>query len=574
MINNNVSALFGPKFYSAMINPKQNLCDRFAHIALIFTCLCECIESNDQISAIDTEVEIGLALSYLERNKQSLFSPSTHPSISGILELTSGLLLLYHQIHLFNAMNPIKIDLDLFEPIKSFDDYEALADIITQLYDVALDIEYSEYRDEDNPYDCPLGLFRALYGDNSEIGLYLDSNYGTVYFPDPITLRTSSTYYELWDLIDLSAHIRFINWGINGANVNIDSRYNYQDDTSKLERQSPLEARLKRHREIKNILSRLSTQVLSSKKESNNKDWDILSNRIYALTAITDYMIDTTITIQSQENQRAKKEERNLILSNLSHSIKNMLKAVIDPLQNLRDEIPQKAVIIDNAIKGANLIREIVNSINHSFQTTLEELKWDVLHPGEASMTLQEMVVDSLKYSVSNMFDSRYFPAFSEKYFPRSLDKAQYDRIKHNWNEVSATSLDEIKGFLDKYMFKLELSLDESQDYHVGNEKSSAIKLHILFQEIIFNAVKYAAYVPFPDRRVEITLASHGYKIVLAVKNSFDPKVQAKTTGVGKLVIENFAKILECSPEIEETGNTYSISLEFDNLWHRKEADA
>ena len=270
----------------------------------------------------------------------------------------------------------------------------------------------------------------------------------------------------------------------------------------------------------------------------------------------------------------AKEEERNRILANLSHSIKNMLKSVIDPLINLREELPQKAVIINNAIKGANLIREIVNAINLSFQTTLEELRWDVLNPGGESMTLQDMVVDSLKYSVSNMFDSRYFPAFSEKYFPRALAKVQYENIRSNWNEVSAGDIPQIKGFLDQYMFHLELNLDESQDYHVGNDKSSAIKLLILFQEIIFNAVKYTAYVPFPERRVEITLASHGDKMVLAVKNSFDPKVQAKTTGVGKLVIENFARVFGCIPVIEETENIYSISLEFDNLWYRKEADA
>lgn len=264
---------------------------------------------------------------------------------------------------------------------------------------------------------------------------------------------------------------------------------------------------------------------------------------------------------------RNKETERNRILANLSHSIKNMLKSVIDPLINLREELPQKAVIINNAIKGANLIREIVNAINLSFKTTLEELKWDVLNPGVESMTLQDMVVDSLRYSVSNMFDSRYFPAFSEKYFPRSLDNIQYDKIGQKWNEVSRGDVQEIKSFLGKHMFRLELNLDESRDYHVGNEKSSAIKLLILFQEIIFNAVKYASYVPYSDRQVVIMLASHGDKLNLSVKNSFNPKVQAKTTGVGRVVIENFARVLGCEPMISTDSNTYSISLEFINIW-------
>lgn len=260
-------------------------------------------------------------------------------------------------------------------------------------------------------------------------------------------------------------------------------------------------------------------------------------------------------------------EERNRILANLSHSIKNMLKAVIDPLENLREELPQKAVIIDNAIKGANLIREIVNAINLSFKTTLDELQWDVQNIGGESMTLQDMVVDSLRYSVSNMFDSRYFPAFSENYFPRSVAKKQYEQIKSQWNDVSAGDVRLIKDFLDQHMFRLDLNLDESRDYHVGNEKSSAIKLLILFQEIIFNAVKYASYVSHSDRQVVIMLASHGDNLTLTVRNSFNPKVQAKTTGVGKVVIENFARVLGCEPMISTDSNTYSISLEFNNIW-------
>ena len=70
---------------------------------------------------------------------------------------------------------------------------------------------------------------------------------------------------------------------------------------------------------------------------------------------------------------------------------------------------------------------------------------------------------------------------------------------------------------------------------------------------------------------MNISLASHNNKMELMVKNSFDPRVQAKTTGVGMLVIENFAKILGCVPLITRTDDIYSISLNFNNIW-RKDA--
>jgi len=481
-------------------------------------------------------------------------------------------------LHTWNEYYENKIDLNLYDTIIDLGEEDELFPIIKSVQECIDDIEilfeYESSYDEDDMYDSSA---RALYH-------YLLGNTEHVSFdhirPDDmplqvnlISIKNAVTFYDLWSLFDYNDYRIFIDWGTE-INLPVELKKT-KLKSNKGNAPNAYVARLSRYHQnmedftsIKAFLTQNRTQL------GNESDYDTILKRVEAISAIISYLIEKTKQERELIETQAKLEERNRILANLSHSIKNMLKAVIDPLLNLRNEIPQKSVIIDNAIKGANLIREIVNAINLSFQTTLEELKWDVLNPGCESMTLQDMVVDSLRYSVSNMFDSRYFPAFSEKYFPRSLAKVQYEKIRSNWNEVSAGDVPQIKGFLDKHMFRLELNLDESQDYHVGNDKSSAIKLLILFQEIIFNAVKYTAYVPFPERRVEITLASLGDKMVLAVKNSFDPKVQAKTTGVGKLVIENFARVFGCIPVIEETENIYSISLEFDNLWYRKEADA
>ncbi|MDD2228411.1 MAG: ATP-binding protein [Candidatus Cloacimonetes bacterium] len=266
--------------------------------------------------------------------------------------------------------------------------------------------------------------------------------------------------------------------------------------------------------------------------------------------------------------ERAKIDERNRILSNLSHSIKNMLRSVIDPLINLKGEFPQKANVIDNAIKGANLIREMVTSINSSYKTSIKDINWDIAHSDSEGMSLQEMLLNSLKYSLGNMFDFRYFPQYAENYYPRSIGKDDFEGIKLDWNAVSSVNeFEPVIGFAEKYLCKLNVNLTEAADYTLGNEKSSAIKLMILFQEIIFNAVKYTSYVTRAERFIEIRLDSTDTKITLEVRNSFRPEVQAKTTGVGKLVIENFSKVLGSDPEIKTTDTTYSIRIEFNNLW-------
>lgn len=481
-------------------------------------------------------------------------------------------------LYTWNEYYENKIDLELYDAIIDLGDEDELFPIIKTVQECIDDIEilfeYESSYDEDDMFDSSASaLYHYLLGNTEHVSFYHIRPDSMPLQVNLKSIKNAATFYDLWSLFDYDDFRIFIDWG---------TEINLPEELKKTKLKSnrgnapnAYIARLsKYHQNIEDIKSIKDYLTQNRTQLGNESDYDTIFKRVEAISAIISYLIEKTKQERELIETQAKLEERNRILANLSHSIKNMLKAVIDPLINLREEIPQQAVIIDNAIKGANLIREIVNAINLSFQTTFEELKWDVLNPGCESMSLQDMIVDSLRYSVSNMFDSRYFPSFSEKYFPRSLVKVHYDKIRSNWNEVSAGDIPQIKGFMDKHMFRLELNLDQSQDYRVGNDKSSAIKLLILFQEIIFNAVKYTAYVPFTERRVEITLASHINKILLSVKNSFDPKVQAKTTGVGKLVIENFARVLGCDPVITEVKDTYSISLQFDNLWQRIVADA
>lgn len=290
--------------------------------------------------------------------------------------------------------------------------------------------------------------------------------------------------------------------------------------------------------------------------------------KIVFFSLLQDSINRTLSQMLNHITNKEKETERNRILSNLSHSIKNLLRSVIDPLLNLKAEVPEKASIIDFAIKGANLIREIVNSINLSYTATIEDLKWDILHQGNEGDSLGWMIISSIKYSISNLFDFRYFPAYAENYYPISMSPTDFNQVQYEWNKLSITDdVKQIKDFTSKYIFELNTELSDLSTLRVGNEKSSSIKLMILFQEIIFNAIKYASFVPRSNRYVSIILNDSGSKIHLEVQNSYRPEVQTRTTGVGKLVIENFARVLGCDPVITTTDSAYSVRLEFENLW-------
>ena len=396
------------------------------------------------------------------------------------------------ELKIWNEIWPNEIDLSLFNDLMRTLDldvpYQTIKTLKECIYDIKeVDNWYHDDEDEDDMYHYSKeALYLCLLGDAYQVIYYHIRPDGTPLHINYTAIQNAVNFYELWSQFDFDDFLVYIDWG-----TDIKLPENLKAIKTVSDTGDVYAFRLHKYRQNLEDFSAIKEYLEKIRTEEDHKftDNSRMLRKVNVLMQIISYLIDKTEQERQVIEINAKLDERNRILANLSHSIKNMLKSVIDPLINLREEIPQKAVIIDNAIKGANLIREIVNAINLSFQTTLDDLKWDVEDPGMESMSLQDMVVDSLRYSISNMFDSRYFPAFSENYFPRSLDKAGYDKIKQEWNDVSAADVSQLKSFLDKHMFHLDLNLDESGRYHVGNEKSSAIKLLILFQEIFFNAV-------------------------------------------------------------------------------------
>lgn len=267
--------------------------------------------------------------------------------------------------------------------------------------------------------------------------------------------------------------------------------------------------------------------------------------------------------------EQAKDEERNKIIADLSHSIKNMISTVIDPLENLKNEKEIKPVVIDNALRGANLIREIVNAMNLSFKGSIKDFHYDAEHnKWKESVSLQSLFIESIKHSVRNMFDAKYFGNFMRKYFPT---KEIYAQAKSDWSLVSQSNeFNEIKKFLNKYFFKTEVSFGNAEKFIIGNEKGSAIKLHILFQELILNAVKYTTFVSKENRFFKLHFSNDEKQIRLLVENTYKPKVKTKTTGLGHVIIDNFSKLLQTKPKIKKDAKMYSVEIKFENFWKNK----
>ena len=270
-----------------------------------------------------------------------------------------------------------------------------------------------------------------------------------------------------------------------------------------------------------------------------------------------------------EKQEQARIDEKNKIIADLSHSIKNLISTVIDPLEAMKKEHSDDSPVIENALKGANLIREIVNAMNFSFKGSIDDFYCDVeKNTGKDALSLQDIVVQSLTYSIGHMFDGKYFGTFLRKYFP---EKSLYQKAKTAWSEKSqGMNIEEIQFILKQHFFSdIKLNITDAADLRIGNDKGSAIKFLILFQELVFNAVKYSAFVEKDKRFLHIHLTADSNRVVIKVENRYKKIVKAKTSGLGLVIIENFAKLLETEPMIDKDEDIYSVKIQFSNLWEK-----
>ena len=272
---------------------------------------------------------------------------------------------------------------------------------------------------------------------------------------------------------------------------------------------------------------------------------------------------------KAEEEAQARIDERNKVIADLSHSIKNLISTIIDPLENMKKEMVGEPIIIQNALRGANLVREIVNAMNLSFNGSLDDFYYDATHnAGKDNIDLETLVIEALKYSVGNMFDGKYFSNFVQKYFPT---RDIFNKAKTSWANISQTSnKQDLTSFLEKYFFHIEISSVGGEQYVLGNEKGSAIKLLILFQELIFNAVKYSAFVEKELRFLNIDLKINPDHIAIRVANHFRENLVTKTSGIGHFIINNFAILLQAQPVVSQKDGVYSVEITFGNLWGKK----
>jgi len=259
--------------------------------------------------------------------------------------------------------------------------------------------------------------------------------------------------------------------------------------------------------------------------------------------------------IDASEKRREaeiRADERLSITRSIFHHLKNLVAAaVIDPLELIRRQGLDKKGIIDKALRGANLLREIINAMNLASSGKPEDFLADLQEPDENAFTLGVIVETSLRAAFANMFDAKYFNKYHFVYFPKSEPERLHE-AKEIFGNIPTGDIAQLLDFGRNFLIKnIHWSGPKSiLDIKIGNSHNSALKLIVLFQELFLNAVKYVTPVEADTRRLEIALQPGPKGVEVTVFNSYDsdPWKQPGDTLIGKSIIDDFMNQLGFFP--------------------------
>lgn len=268
-----------------------------------------------------------------------------------------------------------------------------------------------------------------------------------------------------------------------------------------------------------------------------------------------------TLTLKAREAEVAA-EERRKVLFEMSHSIKNLVASISEPLEILQKQLadsPQGRTI-GNALAGTGLIRDLAMGVHMSLRGEVGAWRKDVLKPDFGAITLDTILLKALKHAISNMFDGKYFGRFARNYFARDLQT--FMQAEAEWN--SADTAQQAFACINRYF--LDFTLDShgaDLKIPVGDQDGTATKLLILFQELLLNAIKYSSLVERSSRFLKIDISVTPEMWDVTISNSAVESRTTKSAGLGLSVINNFAKLFEAAYSPVFKDGVYSANLKF-----------
>ncbi len=277
---------------------------------------------------------------------------------------------------------------------------------------------------------------------------------------------------------------------------------------------------------------------------------------------------------QALENQRkvyeARLAERNQVIADMSHHIKNLVAKVLDPLQHLRSLTTDDTMrgTVDNALRGGALIREIVQAMNLSYRGGVDDFVGDARSTEASGYTsMEQLLVQAVMSALTNMFDGKYFKRFVNAYFPT---RDMFVQSKSQFTDLQArarVSVDDVCGFVRSHMFDLDIRAESMRNLYLRDDNGSQVKMLIVLNEMFMNAIKYTSDLKREQRRIDFEFAREDGVCRIDLSNTCSQRRPQSSAGLGHVVLENFSKIMGGQSKVVFRDGLYRLLFEFKDFW-------
>lgn len=269
--------------------------------------------------------------------------------------------------------------------------------------------------------------------------------------------------------------------------------------------------------------------------------------------------------------EEARRKAREQVLIDMSQEIKNRTVSAINSVRYSENKDGRNQILINKVLRGGDLIRRTVDNLSRSYEGRKGDFALDAAIARETGVgnSLLRILELSIENAINNMFDGKYFADFCHAYFQ---DRTAFFRAKAAWEQVQHTQdVDDLIKYAADYMLLVQLKDKKSlEDLRLSDTYGSALRLTILIQEIILNAVKYAAFVSRSKRFLKIGLICEKDRICIEICNSFVKGRSARTTKVGQEVIKNICSTLEIVVEKTIVNNDHEIRIYMPNVFAKE----
>ncbi len=295
-------------------------------------------------------------------------------------------------------------------------------------------------------------------------------------------------------------------------------------------------------------------EVLETKDE---KDISLDSIKTY------NHFVKFILKMNSNLVEITQKREREKILANLSHRLKNLMCGIRGELSWLDDD--ENKVIVNRAKENINLVCRIIDGFNYSGTGDVKDFYYDAEN-SSSSDDIETIILTAFRGAISNVFSSTINHNIRDNYFPTNTS---FNNANDKFKLLDLT-IDNINKYCQEYFFYCDIEINGFLNLKIGETKGSDVRFYMLFEELFLNAIKYISYISHEERELKIEFIYSTKGLNLIITNNYNSKRMEKGTGFGAYIVSSIVDSMNGNYNVIKGKGIYKTNICIPNFWNTK----